>query len=117
MELTEYYKRLRSALQANGFRVFFRQPQPDDELPLVHINVHTDLDVSSKTDTLNQVEQQIDYYAEGGTSPVAVESDIAKVKNALSRVVQWDALTTQITKDTSTGRDLSRAMFLVTITI
>ncbi|AFU63018.1 hypothetical protein G168_gp11 [Lactobacillus phage ATCC8014] len=117
MELSEFYKRLRAELQANGLKVLFRQPQPTDALPLVHINVHTDLDVSAKTGTLNQVMQQVDYYNEGSAAPVKVEADINKVRNAMAKVVRWDNLTTQTTSDLSSGRELKRAMFLLTITI
>lgn len=117
MTLGEYYEQLYTILPANGITVKFKQPSVDDTLPLVHVNVHTDLDVSGKTDTLNQIEQQIDVYAEGATAPFDFEEYVQKVKWSLSKALRWDHLTTQTMIDDSMGREIKRAMFLITITI
>ncbi|MFB9770095.1 hypothetical protein [Lactiplantibacillus modestisalitolerans] len=117
MTLAEWYEQVYAQLPADGIRVVFKQPQADSQLPLVHVSVHTDLDVSSKTDTLNQVEQQIDVYAEGDTPPFDFEQYVQKVKWSLGKVLKWDSLTTQTMIDDSMGREIKRAMLLITITI
>lgn len=117
MTLSEWYLTLRDTFAADGLTVKFTQPSVDDALPLLHVNVHTDSDASTKIDTLNQVNQQIDLYCENTISVVEFESLVNKVKNSISKTIRWDSLTTQTMVDTSTGRDIKRAMFLVTFTI
>jgi len=118
LKLTDWYKLIASQLAAENIKVKYKQPSQADTLPLVHINVHTDLDMSNKFATLNQVTQQIDLYAEGTTPPLDFEDMIDTVKRAISRTpVRWDALTTQTTIDDSTGRDIKRAMLLVMVTL
>jgi len=118
LKLTDWYKLIASQLAAENIKVKYKQPSQADTLPLVHINVHTDHDMSNKFDTLNQVTQQIDLYAEGTTPPLDFEDMVDTVKRAFSRTpVRWDALTPQPTIDDSTGRDIKRAMFLVEVTL
>lgn len=117
MTLSEWYLTLRSTCTAGGLKVKFTQPSVNDALPLLHVNVHTDSDNSTKIDTLNQVSQQIDLYCENTISVIEFEMLVNKVKNSISKTIRWDSLTTQTMVDTSTGRDIRRAMFLVTFTI
>lgn len=117
MTLSEWYLSLRDACTAEGLTVKFKQPSTDDVLPLLHVNIHTDSDNSTKFDMLNQVSQQIDLYCENTISVIEFETLINKVKNSISKTIRWDSLTTQTMVDTSTGRDIRRAMFLVTFTI
>lgn len=116
MRLADWYTAVRSQLTNDGFKVLFRQPQPDDTLPLVQFSVHTDTDYSNKTGPeLNQVEQQIDIWTEK-SSVVDFEEYVRQVKLSLSKCTKWDGLTTQTMIDDSTGRDLRRALILLTIT-
>lgn len=117
MTLSEWYLSLRDTLTADELTVKFTQPSVDDALPLVHVNIHTDSDDSTKFDTLNQVSQQIDLYCENTISVIEFETLINQVRNSISKTIRWDSLTTQTMVDTSTGRDIRRAMFLVTFTI
>lgn len=117
MRLSEWYLTLRSTFTADGLIVKFTQPSDNDALPLLHVNIHTDSDRSTKIDTLNQVNQQIDLYCENTISVIEFEMLVDKVKNSISKTIRWDSLTTQTMVDTSTGRDIRRAMFLVTFTI
>ncbi|WP_338230744.1 hypothetical protein [Lactiplantibacillus paraxiangfangensis] len=117
MTMGEWYEALNTRLNADGIKVKFNQPQAKDTLPLVHVNVHTDSDASTKFDTLNQVEQQIDIYCEGTMAPFDFENYVQKVKWSISKVKRWNSLTTQTSIDDSIGRDLRRAMLLITVTI
>ena len=117
MTLSEWYLSLRDICTADGLTVKFKQPSTDDSLPLLHVNVHTDSDNSTKTDTLNQVSQQIDLYCENTISVIEFETLVNQVKNLISKTIRWDSLTTQTMVDKSTGRDIRRAMLLVTFTI
>ena len=117
MTLSEWYLSLRDTCTAGGLTVKFTQPSANDALPLLHVNIHTDSDRSTKIDTLNQVSQQIDLYCENTISVIEFETLVNKVKNSISKTIRWDSLTTQTMVDTSTGRDIRRAMFLVTFTI
>lgn len=117
MTLSEWYLALRDTCTADGLKVKFTQPSTNDDLPLLHVNVHTDADASTKFDTLNQVNQQIDLYCENTISVIEFEKLINQVRNSISKTIRWDSLTTQTMVDTSTGRDIRRAMFLVTFTI
>lgn len=117
MTLAEWYERVYEILPADGIKVKFKQPQASDTLPLVHVNVHIDGDRSSKIGTLNQVEQQIDVWAEDSMSVFDFENYVQKVKWSLSKTIRWDSLTTTTMKDESMGRVIKRAMLLITITI
>lgn len=117
MTIIEWLQTTSGLIAAENIKVNFEQPSIDDPLPLVLFGTHTDLDASSKIGTLNTVEQQIDLFDEITTPPIEFERTIAKIKNVLSRVVRWDNITVTTSIDTSAGRQIRRAMFLVTITI
>ena len=117
MRVSEWYGRLQTQLTADGFKVKFSQPDASDTLPLVHVAGHTDGDVSSHNGTLSSVDQQIDLYSETDISRADFEMLTEKLKWSLSRAGGWDSLTTQQMIDTSEGRDLYRALLLLTKTI
>lgn len=117
MRVSEWYERLQAQLTADGFTVTFMQPQPGATLPLVHVAGHTDGDASTHNGTLNSIDQQIDLYGEVTMPRAEFEMLTEKLKRSLSRTGGWDSLTTQQMIDTSTGRDLYRALLLVTKTI
>lgn len=117
MTLSDWYDQLKAQLISDGFKVIFSQPQVSDPLPLVQFGPHTDLDVSSHSGTLNEVDQQINLWCEVATSPAEFEELIRKIKWSLSRAGRWDNLTTQTMIDDSAGRDIRRALFILTVTI
>lgn len=117
MRLADWYTTVKAQFDIDGLKIIFRQPQTDDTLPLTQFSVHTDTDSSSKTSPeLNQVEQQIDVWTEN-VSVVDFEEYVRRVKFSLSKCTRWESLTTQTMIDDSTGRDLRRALILLTITI
>lgn len=117
MRLAEWYEKIREQFNNDGIKVVFKQPSPSSILPLVHVGPHTDLDVSTKTATLNEVDQQINIWCESTMAPADFEDYVQKVKWSLSKVGRWDSLTTQTMFDDSSGRDLRRALLMITITI
>lgn len=117
MRVSEWYDKLQKQLTDDGFSVTFTQPQPGAVLPLVHVAGHTDGDVSSHNGTLSSIDQQIDLYGEITMPRAEFEMLTEKLKWSLSRAGGWDNLTTQQMIDTSSGRDLYRALLLVTKTI
>lgn len=117
MTMTELYELIDKQFKTDGIAITFSQPQPSATLPLVQVGPHTDLDQSTKTGpALNQVEQQIDVWTEMD-SVASFEDVVRKVKWSLNRAFRWENLTTQTMLDTSSGRDLRRALLLVTYTI
>jgi len=89
MTLSEWYLTLRSTCTAGGLKVKFTQPSVNDALPLLHVNVHTDSDNSTKTDMLNQVNQQFHLYCENTITVVEFETFVNKVKNLISKTIRW----------------------------
>lgn len=117
MRVSEWYERIQAQLTADGFTVTFAQPQPGAVLPLAHVAGHTDGDVSSHNGTLSSIDQQIDLYGEITMPRAEFEELTGKLKWSLSKAGGWDNLTTQQMIDTSSGRDLYRALLLITKTI
>ncbi|MFT8584636.1 hypothetical protein [Liquorilactobacillus hordei] len=117
MRLADFYTNIKTQLKSDGITVIFRQPTTNDTLPLVQVGVHTDSDASTKFGPeLNEVEQQIDVWTEN-VSVIEFEEYVRQVKLSLSKCVRWNNLTVQTMIDESIGRDLRRALFLMTITI
>lgn len=117
MRLADFYTSIKTQLTSDNITVLFRQPTTNDVLPLVQVGVHTDSDASTKFGPeLNEVEQQIDVWTEN-VSVIEFEEYVRQVKLSLSKCVRWEILTVQTMIDESIGRDLRRALFLMTITI
>ena len=117
MRLADFYMNIKTQLKSDGITIIFRQPTSSDILPLVQVGVHTDSDASTKFGPeLNEVQQQIDVWTEN-VSVIEFEEYVRQVKLSLSKCVRWNNLTVQTMIDESIGRDLRRALFLMTITI
>lgn len=116
MRISEWYDKLNAIYAEAGVPITFEQP--NGQVPITFVNVHTDGDISSKTDTLQSVEQQIDVYVDKqAMSRVDWEDYVRNNKRLIAQSVGFDSLTCQTSIDNSTGKDLYRAMILVTIEI
>lgn len=116
MRISEWYDKLNAIYAEAGVPITFEQP--NGQVPITFVNVHTDGDMSSKTDTLQSVEQQIDVYVDKqAMSRVDWEDYVRNNKRLIAQSVGFDSLTCQTSIDNSTGKDLYRAMILVTIEI
>lgn len=116
MRISEWYDKLNTIYTEAGVPITFEQPT--GQVPITFVNVHTDGDMSSKTDTLQSIDQQIDVYVDKqAMSRADWEDYVRDNKRLIAQSVGFDSLTCQTSIDDSTGKDLYRAMILVTIEI
>lgn len=116
MRISEWYDKLNTIYTAANIPITFEQPT--GQVPITFVNVHTDGDMSSKTDTLQSVEQQIDVYVDKQAMSRADWEDYIRYnKHLIAQSTGFVSMTCQTSIDDSTGKDLYRAMILVTIEI
>lgn len=116
MRISEWYDKLNAIYAEADVPITFEQP--NGQVPITFVNVHTDGDMSSKTDTLQSVEQQIDVYVDKQAMNRADWEDYIRYnKHLISQSIGFVSMTCQTSIDDSNGKDLYRAIILVTIEI
>jgi hypothetical protein len=118
MQLAELYDKLDSQLTAKQFNVTFAQPSAKTVLPVVQIGPHTDTDMSTKADTLTTIDQQIDFYTEKAeVSVFDFEIMLNSLRASIYKAYPWLTMTTVVSIDDTSGRDLRRGRLMLTYEI